>query len=144
MYIDNLSVKFARVIYISCGRFKLYVIFIYGHKATFAGFNQWNCFAIKLWSHHFHNVGKHFLLGRRQLSVRNLHCNLKICKIYNYILLTKPNKALILGHSIVRCFQQFHVIDADVRFCEDLGPKATRRISVLEMWEVAPFRGVLI
>lgn len=34
------------------------------------------------------------------------------------------------------CFQQFHVIDADVRFCEDLGPKATRRISVLEMWEV--------
>lgn len=40
----------------------------------------------------------------------------------------EPNKVLILGHSIVRRFQQFLTSDADVRYCEDLGLRENHRI----------------
>lgn len=40
----------------------------------------------------------------------------------------EPNKVLILGHSIVRRFQQFLVNNVDVRYCEDLGLRANHRI----------------
>uniref|UniRef100_A0A8W8NUD9 SGNH hydrolase-type esterase domain-containing protein n=1 Tax=Magallana gigas TaxID=29159 RepID=A0A8W8NUD9_MAGGI len=40
----------------------------------------------------------------------------------------EPNKVLILGHSIVRRFQQFLVSNEDVRYCEDLGLRANHRI----------------
>lgn len=40
----------------------------------------------------------------------------------------KPNKVLILGHSIVRRFQQFLTSDADVRYCEDPGLRENHRI----------------
>ena len=42
----------------------------------------------------------------------------------------KPDKLLIIGHSIVRRFHQFLKDDKNVSFCEDMGLAKTHRISL--------------